>query len=211
MSCPKCNTDLPEGSSFCNKCGASLNPAALAAPPPAMAPGVAPALLEPEQELWKGRFSGKAQGHWWALWFVEMPLLVFLWFRFIPAEQQKGPTVKWVFVAAALLPVLLILWNLMVEKLSTRYRLTTHRLFKETGILSRDLNEIELVRVDDVAVRQNLIQRIFNVGVITVIAPHDQTEPRLELEGIENPIEVKEMIRTHVRRRRQGSLNVENL
>jgi len=99
----------------------------------------------------------------------------------------------------------------MIEKLSTRYRLTTHRIFKETGILSRDLNEIELVRVDDVAVHQNVIQRIFNVGVVTVIAPHDQTEPRLELVGIENPIEVKEMIRNHVRLRRKGSLNVENI
>jgi len=96
-------------------------------------------------------------------------------------------------------------------KVATRYRLTTHRLFKESGILSRAMNEIELVRVDDVAVRQNIIQRIFNVGVVTVIAPHDQTEPRLELVGIENPIEVKEMIRTHVRLRRKGSLNVENI
>jgi membrane protein YdbS with pleckstrin-like domain len=207
MSCPKCNTDLPDGSAFCNKCGASLSPsAAPARPPVAQGP-----LVEPEQELWKGRFSGKAQGHWWLLWFLEMPLLLFLWFRFVPSEVQKGPYAKWAFVAAAVVPVLLILWHLVIEKLSTRYRLTTHRLFKETGILSRDLNEIELVRVDDVAVRQNIIQRIFNVGIITVIAPHDQTEPRLELLGIENPIEVKEMIRTHVRRRRQGSLNVENL
>jgi hypothetical protein len=33
----------------------------------------------------------------------------------------------------------------------------------------------------------------------------------MELLGIENPIEVKELIRNNVRRRRQGSLNVENL
>ena len=207
MSCPKCNAPLPDGSVFCNKCGASL--AAPALHP--LQPPIANVALEPEQELWKGRFSGKSQGHWWVLWFLEMPLLLFLWFRFVPAEVQKGPYAKWAFVAAAVVPVLLILWNLMLEKISTRYRLTTHRLFKETGILSRELNEIELVRVDDVAVRQNIIQRIFNVGVITVISPHDQTEPRLELVGIENPIEVKEMIRNNVRRRRQGSLNVENL
>jgi len=209
MSCPKCNAALPEGSSFCNKCGASL-----AAPAPGLhplQPPIANVALEPEQELWKGRFSGKAQGLWWVLWFVEMPLLLFLWFRFVPADVQKGPYAKWAFVAAAVVPVLLILWNLMVEKISTRYRLTTHRLFKETGILARELNEIELVRVDDVAVRQNIVQRIFNVGVVTVIAPHDQTEPRLELVGIENPIEVKEMIRNHVRLRRKGSLNVENI
>src|SRR5437667_5302811 len=210
MSCPKCKADLPDGSAFCNKCGASLQPGLV--PPlgvPAAAAGVPPS-LEPEQELWKGRFSGKAQGHWWLLWFLEMPILIFLWFKVAP-DVRQGPYAKWAFVAAAVVPVMFILWTCMVEKLSTRYRLTTHRLFKETGILARELNEIELVRVDDVAVRQNVIQRIFNVGIITVIAPHDQTEPRLELVGIENPIEVKEMIRNHVRRRRQGSLNVENL
>lgn len=205
MSCPKCAAELPTGSAFCNKCGASLAPGSRPASPVGGAPG-----LEPEQELWKGRFSGKAQGHWWVMWFITMPLLIFLWFK-VPADLQKGPYAKWVFVAAAVVPVLLILWKSTIEKLSTRYRLTTHRLFVETGILSRELNEIELVRVDDVAVRQNVIQRIFNVGVVTVIAPHDQTEPRLELVGIENPIEVKEMIRNSVRRRRQGSLNVENL
>jgi membrane protein YdbS with pleckstrin-like domain len=207
MLCPKCNAVLPEGSAFCNKCGASLAQPGLHP----LQPPVANVALEPEQELWKGRFSGKSQGHWWALWFVEMPLLVFLWFRFVPTDVRNGPYARWAFVAAAVVPVLLILWSLMVEKISTRYRLTTHRLFKETGILSRSLNEIELVRVDDVAVRQNILQRIFNVGIVTVIAPHDQTEPRLELVGIENPIEVKEMIRNHVRLRRKGSLNVENI
>ena len=206
MSCPKCNAELSDGSAFCNKCGASLAPG-MQAPAPAAA---LPPALEPEQELWKGRFSGKAQGHWWLLWFLEIPGLLFVWFHFRD-KLPESPVTRWVFAAAAAIPVVCILWNLMIAKLSTRYRLTTHRLFKETGILSREHNEVELVRVDDVAVRQNIIQRIFNVGVITVIAPHDQTEPRLELEGIENPIEIKEMIRTHVRRRRQGSLNVENL
>jgi membrane protein YdbS with pleckstrin-like domain len=205
MSCPKCNADLPQGSAFCNKCGASLQPGV-----PALAPPVANPALEPEQELWKGRFSAKAQGHWWVLWFLEIPALIVVWLKLSP-EMQQRTVAKAVFAAAAVIPVLLIFWTWMVEKLSTRYRLTTHRLFKETGILSRHLNEIELVRVDDVAVRQNIVQRIFNVGVVTVIAPHDQTEPLLELVGIENPIEVKEMIRTHVRLRRRGSLNVENI
>ena len=204
MSCPKCNAELPQGSAFCNKCGASLQAG------PVLAPGAHPAATEPEQELWKGRFSAKAQGHWWVLWFLEIPVLILIWFK-LSEQMRQGPVAKWVFVAAAVVPVLVIFWTWMVEKLATRYRLTTHRLFKETGIFSRHLNEIELVRVDDVAVRQNIVQRIFNVGVVTVIAPHDQTEPLLELVGIENPIEVKEMIRTHVRRRRQGSLNVENL
>jgi membrane protein YdbS with pleckstrin-like domain len=208
MSCPKCNADLPEGSAFCNKCGAALQGGA--APLHPLQPPIANVAMEPEQELWKGRFSGKAQGHLWLLWLLMLPALGFLYWK-LPADKQSNSIVRWVLLGVAALPAALIFWRLMIQKLSTRYRLTTHRLFKETGVLSRELNEIELVRVDDVAVRQNIVQRIFNVGVVTVIAPHDQTEPRLELVGIENPIEVKEMIRTNVRLRRKGSLNVENL
>lgn len=206
MSCPRCNAALPDGSAFCNRCGAAVTPGAV--PPPVLQ--LPPASQEPEKDLWKGRFSGKSQGHLWVVWFIEIPALVYLWFR-LPAEVRTGPWARWVFAAAAALPAGLILWKLVIEKMSTRYRLTNYRLFKETGILSRDIIEIELFRVDDVSVHQNLLQRIFNTGVITVIAPHDQIEPRLELVGIENPIEVKEMIRTSVRHRRQGSLNVENL
>ncbi len=202
-SCPKCQAPLPSGSAFCNRCGAPAMPGA----PPAASPPSS----EPEQELWKGRYSGKTLGHWWLLWIVELAALAYLWFGVLSAEIRGGPVAKWVVLAAAALPAVSLLWNLLVEKISTRYRLTTHRLFKETGIISRHLNELELLRVDDVAVRQNLIQRIFNVGVITVIAPTDQTEPRLELVGIENPIEVKEMIRTQVRKRRDRSLHVESL
>ena len=205
MSCPKCDAPLQEGSAFCAKCGAPV----AGAPRVAGAPG--PASQEPEQELWKGRFSGKAHAHRWILWALWVGALVIVFLKYPPAEGAYSKWLRYGFVAAALLPLLAIVAGTLALKASVRYRLTTHRLFKETGILSRDMNEIELVRVDDVSVHQNIIQRIFNVGTITVIAPHDQTEPRLEMVGIENPIEVKEQIRNHVRRRRQGSLNVENL
>jgi len=204
MSCPKCKTELPEGSAFCSKCGASL---AAGAP---LAPTSTGPVIEPEQELWKGRFSGKAHAHRWILWAIWISALAIVFLKYPPASEY-APWIRYAFLGAAFLPLLAIFWGTLVLKLSVRYRLTTHRLFKETGFFSRHLNEIELVRVDDVAVSQNIIQRIFNVGVVTVIAPHDQTEPHLELVGIENPIEVKEQIRAHVRRRRQGSLNVENL
>jgi uncharacterized membrane protein YdbT with pleckstrin-like domain len=186
---------------FCSKCGAAQG-GALAPPPPS---------AEPESELWKGRFSGKAQAHWWILCFLWVGALVYLWAFQISVEMRGGSVAKWVFLVAGLLPFLALAWTWLAEMLATRYRLTTHRLFRETGILSRHLNEIELIRVDDVSVRQNLIQRIFNVGTITVIAPTDQTEPRMELVGIENPIEVKEQIRTQVRKRRDRSLHVESL
>ena len=203
-SCPKCQAALPSGSAFCNKCGMAVSSAALSPPP-------APASTEPEQELWKGRFSAKAQAHLWLVWTLEVAALFYLWFAHIPPEKRGDLFLRYMFAGLALLPAAWIAWQLLTAKLVTRYRLTSHRLFKESGILARSLNEIELLRIDDVSVRQNLLQRIFNVGVVTVVAPTDSTDPRLELLGIENPIEVKEMIRSQVRKRRDRSLHVENL
>ncbi len=207
MLCAKCQAPLPDGSAFCNRCGTSTTAAA----PPAGFQAPPPASSEPEEELWRGRFSGKAQAHWWLLWVLWVALVVYLWYGVLSPALRDGPIARWVCAAGVGVPFVVILWGILVEKLSTRYRLTTHRLFKETGIISRHLNEIELIRVDDVSVRQNVIQRIFNVGVITVIAPTDQTEPRLEIVGIQDPIEVKEKIRAQVRKRRDRSLHVESL
>lgn len=206
MYCPKCGIQLAPDSRFCNQCGTPLQPGAAALSPPAGA-----ASSEPEEELWKGRVSGKAWAHWWVAWVVWAGALTYVWFGVLKPETRAQAAAGWIALAAGGLPALLLVWTVLVQKLSTRYRLTTHRLFKETGILSRHMNELELVRVDDVSVRQNIVQRIFNVGIITVISPTDQTEPRLELTGIENPIELKEQIRTHVRKRRDRSLHVESL
>ena len=203
-SCPKCQATLPPGSAFCSKCGTSV--AAFRQPPPA-----APTAPEAEQELWRGRFSAKAQAHWWFLWSLEVVGLFYLWFAHVTPEVRGQAVARYVFAAAALLPAAWILWNLLVSKLTVRYRVTTHRLFKDSGLLSRHLEEVELLRVDDVSVRQNILQRIFNTGVVIVIAPSDATEPRIELQGIENPIEVKELIRNQVRKRRERSLHVESL
>src|SRR4029077_17494068 len=158
MSCPKCNAPVPEGSAYCNKCGAPI--ATVLAPAATPLQPAHPPQLEPEGDLWRGRFSGKAHWPWWFLWFLFMPALVYLWFR-VPADYKQKPYTLYIFAGAAVLPVLFILWTFVIEKLSTRYRLTNYRLFKEPGIFSRQLNEIELARVDDVSVRQNILQRIF--------------------------------------------------
>jgi membrane protein YdbS with pleckstrin-like domain len=209
MFCPKCQATLPEGSAFCNKCGASTAAGAPAPAPPLSPPPAGP--QEPEEELWKGRFSGKTKAHLWILWFLEVAGLAYLWLWVLNPEQRAYPATKWVLLAVGVGPLLHILWTILILKFGVRYRLTNYRLFTETGLLSRDINEIELLRVDDVSVHQNFLQRIWNVGTITVLAPSDTLNPSLKLIGIKNPIEVKELIRTHMRRRRAGSINMEQL
>ncbi|MBI2933428.1 MAG: PH domain-containing protein [Planctomycetes bacterium] len=201
MECAKCRVTLPQGSAFCNACGAPQG-APPAAPPP-------PAPERPEEILWTGRFSPKATGHWWVLWFLWLSAVIYLrFFAISPGEHVKIANIAALSLVG--LPALALLWHIAIQRLSIRYRLTTHRLFKETGLISRHMNEVELIRVDDVSVRQNVVQRLFNVGVVTIIST-DATDPRLDLEGIDNPIEIKEKIRTHVRERRARTLHMESL
>ena len=78
--------------------------------------------------------------------------------------------------------------------LGTVYELTTQRLRVLKGLLTNNVDEIELIRVHDTEVKQHIGERILNVGDI-VIFSEDTTSPELVLDNVQNPVEVREMIR----------------
>ena len=130
-----------------------------------------------------------------------------------PAEEQPIFELKpaaraflgQMFWGVVLLPIavgLLLLLGVWYKTASTRYRLTTQRLFMQTGLIAKKLEEVELFRVKDVTVSQGFIQRLLGVGSVVVLST-DDTTPRLELAGIPNPVEVKEQIRGAFRAARQ--------
>ena len=85
---------------------------------------------------------------------------------------------------------------------STRYRLTTQRLFAQTGLIAKNLEEVELFRVKDVTLSQGMLDRMLGTGTVTVLST-DDTAPRLALAGIRDPLAAKEAIRTAFRAARQ--------
>ncbi len=213
MNCSRCNTELPDGSAFCNKCGSPLGGKA---PAPAPSP-LPPALLvrppdEPEQELWKGGLSWMAYAHYWLAWLAGTGVLLGLYFGWVRGVGGIfGTILSWTVFILVALPFTYILAKHLYQKLAVRYRLTTHRLFRQIGILSRRINELELIRVDDVSIDQNVIHRLFDVGTITIIAPTDNTDPRLEIYGVDAPLPLKEKIREHVKKRRDRIVNMQSL
>jgi uncharacterized membrane protein YdbT with pleckstrin-like domain len=194
MNCSKCGQPVADGSAFCSRCGAAVAPLTPAAPPP-------PPL--PETEIWTGRFSGKSMGAAFVALFAYGVAIVALLVIApdLPRWLPLALGVSWSAIGA------ILVLRLLFERLSTRYRLTTERLFEETGLWRREVREIELVRVDDVSFSQSVVERIFDVGSIS-IASTDADEPRLVLRGISAPEPVKEMIRAQTKRLRQGSVNV---
>jgi uncharacterized membrane protein YdbT with pleckstrin-like domain len=81
--------------------------------------------------------------------------------------RVTGRSVEVPWVAAAVLIVFLfvLVWGL-VRRLATTYTITNRRLTIRSGLLSRELHETRLERVQNVNSRQRLLERVLRVGTV---------------------------------------------
>jgi hypothetical protein len=89
-----------------------------------------------------------------------------------------------------------ILWEgRPLLSLTVRYVVTTQRIRIITGLLSRDREDIELIRIQDLDQRQKFGQRLLGIGTVFVDSA-DPSTPHFTLKNIRHPLEVHEIIRT---------------
>jgi len=69
---------------------------------------------------------------------------------------------------------------------SERYRVTNYRIDFERGLFSKDIDTLELWHVEDLKFHQSLLDRMLDIGQITVLS-HDETTPELVLQAIPQP------------------------
>jgi len=87
------------------------------------------------------------------------------------------------------------------------YRLTNKRLFVASGLLLRREDQMELLRVKDVFLRQSLVGRWMDLGTVVVVSTEREL-PVFYLTGIENPRPVLDLIWHHARAERgEGTTN----
>ena len=111
--------------------------------------------------------------------------------------------------------VFIILWWIaciaiyLFYRLGTYYEVTTQRLIHTSGILVRTTDRIDVIDIDDVSFTQGVVQRILDVGTITLMSK-DASHPMLVLRGIDKVDKVSGMI-DDVRRkeRRKRSLHID--
>ncbi len=100
----------------------------------------------------------------------------------------------WLYVACVL--ILPIPWaiyhHLRIKK--TTYTITNQRLRIGTGIIARDIEEVELYRVLDSAVEQSALDRMLGIGTVTINSS-DERQPVVKLERIPAPRDVREHLR----------------
>jgi len=194
MLCPACNAETTADSVFCPKCGHRL---ASAAPAGAKAAATTPAERlrgdrsaseDPERPLWRGSYSPKAMYGQWLLGIVVTLVAIALGVIFWPTF----------FAPVAAAAIVVILWICLLgfyfyERLSVDYTLTSQRFVHQKGLLSRVINRVEVIDIDDVTVEQGFIERMFGVGTIKLLSS-DTSDPKLLLRGIDDVKRVATMI-----------------
>lgn len=81
--------------------------------------------------------------------------------------------------------------------INTKYIITTERLRLVEGVLGKDRQDIELVRVQDLDQSQSVTERMFNIGDIHVRS-HDRDRPEAVLRNVQDPEKVHEILRRAV-------------
>ena len=89
----------------------------------------------------------------------------------------------------------LVLWSgRPLMSLVERYTVTTERVRLRTGLLSKENENVELVRIQDIDYRQGLGERIFGMGDVHVRSS-DPSHPQLTLRNVRHPERVHDIIR----------------
>jgi membrane protein YdbS with pleckstrin-like domain len=170
-----------------------------AAPPAQKVAVPAAATVSPleEEELWSGHPSQVLNLHIYLFWAVI--LVVTLGASFLFADNAMWALA--IFGIVALVALGQSAWAYFHLR-TVEYIITTQRVRVISGLLSKDVQEIELFRVKDTSARQSFLLRLFGLGTITVLSG-DEGHPRLVLDGVPRALEMRERLRQEVLTLRQ--------
>ena len=85
----------------------------------------------------------------------------------------------------------------------TTYRLTSNRLFINSGLLTQTQDEVRLYRITDVSLSRTLIQRIFGLSTIHCNSS-DKTLGNFDIINVKDGENVKELLSQSVEQERMA-------
>src|SRR6056297_75843 len=104
----------------------------------------------PEGVIW--RSSPSQWSEWPSYLGAGLLLVAFIGLAVVSRTQDWAPWTMWAFLIAEAIPVIAIGWT-FAKVATVQYELTSERIRETTGIISRNLEEIELYRVKDINVK----------------------------------------------------------
>jgi uncharacterized membrane protein YdbT with pleckstrin-like domain len=129
------------------------------------------------------------------LWFL-LGLILIAAAVAIPVMFRQSKFPWWADLALAIVGIIFLLVPVIRTK-TVRYRVTNYRIDYERGLLSKNIDTLELWHVEDIRFHQSLFDRMLGVGDVTVIS-RDDTMPQLDMKAIPNPRPLYEQLKQRV-------------
>ena len=102
-----------------------------------------------------------------------------------------------VIAVAGPVPLLIGIGYSWLVRLGAEYRLYPDSLEIETGLVSRNIDNLQLFRVRDLRLRQSLLGRLLGAGDLEVTST-DQSTPHLTIRGVPAPRALYDALREGV-------------
>ena len=146
---------------------------------------------EGEVDVWTGQYSLKNFSARIAIRSLVTVCWIVMLFYLGDREHYPGNlSWEWIVVltgGAVALYWLLLGWQMLMARFGHYYRLTNRRIFVDTGVFHRRRDQVELLRVQDVYVKQQrFLDRFLDLGTVVI----ESSEARLPvhyLAGINDP------------------------
>ena len=103
-------------------------------------------------------------------------------------QYRLGVGLGLLFIAVAIIGLRILTLK------STRYKATTDRLEIERGVFAREIDNLDMFRIVDIAMRRSFTDRIWRIGTVELFTS-DKTHPSLLIYRVARPRQVYELIK----------------
>src|SRR5262249_39578897 len=214
MYCNNCGHALPDGSKFCNYCGAAMS--GQPGPPiqgaqdrfdrgrqyaPGVRPGYSDTLAQyPDAADEKVIFTLRPTLIFVAIWYMAAALVVVATAAIMGALHQYISTQAAVIVifAVAALAFSIPIYKHILRRREV-YTLTNHKLEMRYGLISKIVRNIPLRNIQDVTVTATVAQRLLRLGKIVIDSASESG--KIMLHDVHHPEKYADMILGVLRQR----------
>jgi uncharacterized membrane protein YdbT with pleckstrin-like domain len=141
-----------------------------------------------DRVLWRGTPSWKSMLVYHVKWTVLALIPVAIWIA-IDAGGQDVP--EWPFVLATLAILVVSFVVGWVRRATTRYILTDRTIEIRTGLISRDHRRTHVDRVQNLGIKQSVVQRLLGIGDVEWdTAGTDRSDADFTFRGVDDPADV---------------------